>query len=519
MKDMCFLLASLLAVVANSQDITSYLNEIFKSGTLQGMKVAGSVKMTTGTDLSIDVLTSITNNDWSLESSFSLTDGKCDFREVEMGAKLNIVAPKRIQNILALAGIGTPIKIAEVSETVSFLPKDTNVTTAPIETTLDALALTNPSAKQVLELLGANAKFTVKNPIFMITGMSFQLFFQGSVMGPDAGICSNELVKQALQNQDATLCTDKGGIEVAPLNLGLQFKTWLAAANQANTYIDGKDGTITIGTKGLTCNLKPVHFQIKGDGSQLRCLGEKDLCQSAVRKALVDAINAQLPAGYKVDESQFDNLKISIDPTTGDVTINGDVYAGAGKDPSALVQALRDYVAKGGIFKIGDDDVAVKSRDITDDGDCLNDSSRVTAKACDPGEEPPDSSIPGGETPKESNASPSSSDGESSAGDFQPGKEEEDDTNNTMLVLGTILVTLAVVATVMGAVVAIKLMRKRTGTTHAVGMIRSNDGFNQMNDGDGFDSVMLAENPGSEQHQQAVWGDVVELRKDPAAGV
>ena len=75
-------------------------------------------------------------------------------------------------------------------------------------------------------------------------------------MGPDAGICSNELVKQALQNQDPTLCTDKGGIEIAPLNLGLQFKTWLAAANQANTYIDGKDGTITIGTKGLTCNLK-----------------------------------------------------------------------------------------------------------------------------------------------------------------------------------------------------------------------------------------------------------------------
>ena len=87
-----------------------------------------------------------------------------------------------------------------------------------------------------------------------------------------------------------------------------------------------------------------------------------------------------------------------------------------------------------------------------------------------------------------------------------------------MLVLGTILVTLAVVATVMGAVVAIKLMRKRTGTTHAVGMI-SNAGFNRMNDGDGFDSVMLAENPGTEQHQQAVWGDVVELRKDPAAGV
>ena len=151
-------------------------------------------------------------------------------------------------------------------------------------------------------------------------------------------------------------------------------------------------------------------------------------------------------------------------------------------------------------------------------GDCLNDSSRVNAKACDPGEEPPNSSIPGGEKPKESNASPSSSDGESSAGDFQPGKEEEDDTNNTMLVLGTILVTLAVVATVMGAVVAIKLMRKRTGTTHAVGMI-SNAGFNRMNDGDGFDSVMLAENPGTEQHQQAVWGDVVELRKDPAAGV
>jgi hypothetical protein len=66
----------------------------------------------------------------------------------------------------------------------------------------------------------------------------------------------------------------------------------------------------------------------------------------------------------------------------------GDVYSGVGKDPSALIQALRDYLAKGGILKIGDDDVSVKTRDITDDGDCLNHPDRVAAKTCTPGETP-----------------------------------------------------------------------------------------------------------------------------------
>jgi hypothetical protein len=108
--------------------------------------------------------------------------------------------------------------------------------------------------------------------------------------------------------------------------------------------------------------------------------------------------------------------------------------------------------------------------------------------------------------------------GDESAGDFQPGEEEEEGSGSTMLILGTVLVTLAVVATVVGAVVAVRLMRKRSGTTHAIGMYNNNnDGFSQMNDG-GFDSVVISENRAGAGEQQAVWGDVLELRKGPAAG-
>lgn len=496
-------------------DVQSVLNEVFKSGTLQGMEVHGSVKMETGTKLKIEVLTSITNNGWGLESSFALKDGRCDFRDVILQAKLNIIPPKDVQEILdLLPGIGPTVKVSDIKRTVSFLPKDNNSTITPTSTTIDALLGTNPTTKAILELLGADVTFTIKNPKFMLSGISFQIFFSTSVMGPTAGVCQMVTVKTALQDQDPTLCTDTGGIEVGNMNLGLALHQWLVNAKQPATYIDSTDGTITIGSDGQLCNLQPVHFQIKGKASSLKCLGEADLCQAAIRKSLVDAVNAQLPPGYSVDASQFDNLDIQIDSATGDVTINGDIYAGAGKDPYALVQALRDYVAKGGIIKVDGD--AIDTRDITDNGDCLADPDRVAAKACTPGEEPPSSSIPGGTstssgTPADG-ASPSSAINTDS-GDFQPGKDDGGDvegSHQTMLILGTVLITLAVIATIVGLVLAVKMARKHGATTHAA----SAHGFNQMDGGNndgGFDSIMLSER--DTQQRQAVWGDVVELRK------
>lgn len=81
-----------------------------------------------------------------------------------------------------------------------------------------------------------------------------------------------------------------------------------------------------------------------------------------------------------------------------------------GKDPSALVQALRDYIAKG-ILKIDGKAIDVNTRDITDDGDCLEDPDRVAAEACSPGVTPPSSAIPGGSSTSSSdnNNSPSAS--------------------------------------------------------------------------------------------------------------
>ena len=300
----------------------------------------------------------------------------------------------------------------------------------------------------------------------------------------------------------------------------LQLKIWLASANQPHAFIDATDGTITIGTTGLLCNLDPVAFQIKGTpGEQLQCLGDLDQCQSAVTAALVKAVNAQLPSGYTIDASQLKDLKINVDPTTGDVTIAGKMYAGAGKDPSALVQALRDFVANGGVLKIDDQAVDVDTRDITDDGDCLDHPDRVAASTCSPGAEPPASSIPGGtDTDKNGNVvgnAPSPTGPNRQSGDWNQKNinDGEDGDNNTILIIGTVLITLAVVATVVGTVAVVKIVRKRSGT------VRHENNFNRMNDNNGsygghaeFDSIALTQPSGSGREEQAVWGNVVDVR-------
>ena len=144
--------------MVHSQDIISTLNEVFKGGTLENMKVQGSVKMETGTDFSFEALTSVSNNGWGLEASLSVKDGKCDFREVVVGAKLNILPPKNIQNIMKLLRIPVPIPVTAFSETINFMPD----TGTPLkELRIDAgEQMTDPSIKSILEMLGADATFT-----------------------------------------------------------------------------------------------------------------------------------------------------------------------------------------------------------------------------------------------------------------------------------------------------------------------------------------------------------------------
>ena len=38
-----------------------------------------------------------------------------------------------------------------------------------------------------------------------------------------------------------------------------------------------------------------------------------------------------------MDASQFADVDVNYDPNTGDITVDGELYAGAGKDPAALV--------------------------------------------------------------------------------------------------------------------------------------------------------------------------------------
>ena len=524
MKSLFLLLLATFAALneINAQDITSTLNEIFKGATLENMEVKGSITMTSGNDFSFEAITSVSNNGWGLETSVSLKDGKCDFRELQLGAQMNIIPPKSVQSVMAMLGIPSPIPVNSITRTLSFLPEDSNVTSLPTTTTIDAVSLDDPATAQIVALLGADAKFTIKNPTFMVTGMSFQLFIQGSVMGPTAGVCAQPWAVAALRQaaSDNTICTAAGGIEIPETNLGQQLKIWLASANQPHAFIDATDGTITIGTTGLLCNLDPVAFQIKGKpGEQLQCLGDLDQCQSAVTAALVKAVNAQLPSGYTIDASQLKDLKINVDPTTGDVTIAGKMYAGAGKDPSALVQALRDYVANGGVLKIDDQAVDVDTRDITDDGDCLDHPDRVAASTCSPGAEPPASNIPGGtNTDKNGNVvgnAPSPTGPNRHSGDWNKKNFNDggDGDNNTILIIGTVLITLAVVATVVGTVVVVKIVRKRSGT------VRNESNFNRMNDNSGsygghaeFDSISLTQPSGSGREEPAVWGDVVDVR-------
>ena len=90
--------------------------------------------------------------------------------------------------------------------------------------------------------------------------------------------------------------------------------------------------------------------------------------------------------------------------------------------------------------------------------------------------------------------------------------------DQTMLVLGTVLITLAVVAAIGGAVMAIKMFNKRRAVVSA-GNFRSfnNDGFQRSGTAppaDAVDQVMIEPRSQQQQQQQPVWGDVVKNRNN-----
>ena len=279
------------------------------------------------------------------------------------------------------------------------------------------------------------------------------------------------MAKSGLQSVSASLCTDAGGIEIAETNLGVELRKWLLAANQNVAYISEADGTITIGDMagGTACNLVPVKFEVSGKLSeQLKCLDPNDAtfgkCSESARQALIDGINSQLPDGYAVDASQFADVDVNYDPNTGDITVDGELYAGAGKDPAALVEALKKYVEKSGGLDINGS--SVKNVDV-DDGNAMAQckiKNTLDAAVCDPAASPGAATIPGSKSFGPMTPSAGGEDGE--AADMS-GDNKAQDGDQTMLVVGTVLITLAVVGAVVGTIMAIKIFNKRRASVSA----------------------------------------------------
>jgi len=384
---------------------------------------------------------------------------------------------------------------------------------------LDISDLAGSTTKNLLERVGADATFTVKNAKFSTSGMSFQLYMSASVLDPSAQLCQNSVAKSRLQSVSASLCTDAGGIEIAETNLGVELRKWLLAANQNVAYISEADGTITIGDMagGTACNLVPVKFEVSGKLSeQLKCLDPNDAtfgkCSESARQALIDGINSQLPEGYAVDASQFADVDVNYDPNTGDITVDGELYAGAGKDPAALVEALKKYVEKSGGLDINGS--SVKNVDV-DDGNAMAQckiKNTLDAAVCDPAASPGAATIPGSKSFGPMTPSAGGEDGE--AADMS-GDNKAQDGDQTMLVVGTVLITLAVVGAVVGTIMAIKIFNKRRASVSAGNFRSFNDdafrGQGTATPADAFDQVLVEPRAA---RQQPVWGDVVKNRNN-----
>merc|ERR1719453_1320932 len=119
-----FLASSLYTCQSQAPSVESALNEIFDEGTLGNMDVSGSVKMETGTDLSFTVNTHIKNNGFGLNTDFSITDSRCDFRKVKLSTKSEVTLPDDVTRILNLLGVPSTITVADETMEVNFLPEN-----------------------------------------------------------------------------------------------------------------------------------------------------------------------------------------------------------------------------------------------------------------------------------------------------------------------------------------------------------------------------------------------------------
>eukprot|EP00949_MAST-11_sp_MAST-11-sp1_P000660 g660.t1 len=434
--------------IGAATDPRQYLQEIF-SGDLEGLAVSGSATVKSETDLELRVKLDIESNGWTMGLVMGIRDQRCDYRNVQFEAGLKVTFPKTLTSQIMLActllrstacdnfngtvGLGNPI-----SETLNLLPE-----AGPAglkNAVIDDRSLATPAVRTALDFFGVDVKVEIVEPHFMLAGTNFSLLMTVNILNPDtAGICNNQFARKALQQLDENLC-EKPIISVDRSNVGLDVRQWLKDGDQPFSWIDEK-GVFVIGEDSLQCVLKPSKFQIKVKGSDVT----DSITSAEWRSALVKAVNSRLPENFKINENALSDLDITRD-ASGNIVVSGGVFAGAGKDPAALLKALRDFLSSSSNeLPVGNDGKVVKitiDEDQGGDADyerCKSDPRRVAAGACDPDVIPgPVFVLPPADTPSDAKK-PSFQ-----PGDADKGAGREKHAAGALGTVGIVLLTIAI---------------------------------------------------------------------------
>jgi len=214
----------------------------------------------------------------------------------------------------------------------------------------------------ILDNTGSDAvfRFTDVKPLF--TGLRFRL----------------EVKVSLVDRRRAAVCNRKSPSFSIPLCQYITIMTTLT--NPGKTYLIeetfdlgtllldeigeqdwlNKDGTFLVGENGLACQVAPDPFVITlqdvGAGLGQKPAGEFVSNASSVqKKAFLDSFSKSLkneidsnclPGGYKIDPKSMANLEAKSDKTDPRVvTVHGNMYASAGKNPAGLLGCV-DIVRK-----------------------------------------------------------------------------------------------------------------------------------------------------------------------------
>lgn len=519
---LCLVLAPVSVTASGSSTLERVFSGLLGDGTGTDLAVSGNVEMKTETNFSFSVTVDLTrgsgNTAYGITSTLKISDQRCDFRNIQVETRVAATLPRVLDSATSslcrltglLCDVSSSVEIGSFKSSYDLIPDGTNVVQSELSIDIvEQIRRGTPTVANSLDLLGADAVLTMKNIDLMVTGMKFDLFFKADMLDSDADICTNtglaySTFRDVARNFDSQFCTPAGGIRIghsgsdaAGINLGSELKYWISSSGQNTDYIDS-DGTIIVGlSDGAACTSLPADFSLNGRASDL---GNIPTNSDQLREALANAANQYLPNGYRIGKEQFSNLNITVDPQTGDLTISGKVYSGAAKSPAGILDALRRFIADGGSLNAGtstgSSTVIIDSGDLSGDASCQSNSGLRDAGACSSEQAPPESSVQG--EPDQDDGSSGNNKGSGNGGG-----------NMQMVIVGTIFITLASVAAVVGAVMLVKLVRKRRATVRHFG--RGQDHIQLQ---DGFDNIVQGSHGDQKlDNDKVVWGDVVSVDK------